>query len=60
MENRTTEIMKWEWKLIKAMARIKCLFTKHRYNIIKYAGWERMEWQCSKCGSEMKWVREII
>lgn len=52
--------MKWEWKLIKAFMRLKCWFTTHRYDVIKYSGWERAEWQCSKCGGEMSWKREII
>lgn len=60
MTNKTTVIMQWEWNLFKVMARVKCWFTRHRYNVVKYAGWEKMEWQCSKCGGEMTWVMDIL
>lgn len=35
------------------------MLTKHRYDKVKYAGWERMEWQCSKCGCKLEWVRDV-
>lgn len=57
---RYTEIMKWEWKIFQWLARIKCLYTKHRYDVIKYSSWDRMEWQCSKCGIKLVWVRDIV
>lgn len=55
---RYTEIMKWEWKVFKCLARIRCWLTKHRYDVIKRSGWERMEWQSSKCGTELIATRD--
>lgn len=56
---RETKIYPLEWKIIKAYRRIVCWLTKHRYDIIKHSGWERMEWTCSKCGGELIWTKDI-
>jgi hypothetical protein len=47
-----------QWSATKFYRRIVCWLTKHRYDIIRKSGWERMEWTCSKCGENLVWFKD--